>query len=135
MQKPADALPGHTLQPRLRVFHGSEVIIGAGKIMLLKMIAETGSISEAARRMRISYNHAWRLLRGMNASFKNPLIEKTRGGASGGGANVTDAGKKVLSLYEDMVASCHAATRRQWASLKGLLKKSESGPAAGGDAS
>ncbi|WP_172682687.1 winged helix-turn-helix domain-containing protein [Verrucomicrobium spinosum] len=86
MQTPVDVVPGFNLQPRLRVFAGSEMVLGWGKIMLLKLIRETGSIAEAARTMDMSYNHAWNLIRIMNNNFKDPLVAASRGGKGKGGA-------------------------------------------------
>jgi molybdate transport system regulatory protein len=125
MQAPSDIAPGFSLQPRLRVFEGERMVLGWGKILLLRQVRETGSIAEAARRMDISYNHAWTLIRSMNESFTAPLVEATRGGRGRGGAQVTATGESVLRLYHEMAAECLKATESQWASLRGILKPRE----------
>lgn len=122
MQKLSDVRPGQLLEPRLRIYAGGEVILGWGKIMLLRQVRETGSIAEAARRMDISYNHAWQLIRAMNEGFKEPLVEATRGGRGKGGASVTAAGEKVLALYETMIGACRRATASPWRSLRRMLR-------------
>ncbi|MES2708444.1 MAG: LysR family transcriptional regulator [Verrucomicrobiota bacterium] len=127
MQAPSDSAPGFSLQPRLRVFEGGRMVLGWGKIMLLRQVRETGSIAEAARRMEISYNHAWTLVRGMNESFRDPLVEASRGGRGRGGALITPAGETVLRLYQEMAAECLKATETQWKSLRGLLKPEAEG--------
>lgn len=101
------------------------MVLGWGKIMLLQLVRETGSIAEAARRMDISYNHAWTLIRGMNESFHDPLVEASRGGRGRGGALITPAGEKVLRLYQEMADECLKATQSQWKSLRRLLKAGE----------
>lgn len=73
--------------------------MGPGKADLLAAIEETGSISAAARRMRMSYRRAWLLVHTMNECFASPLVEAEKGGASRGGARLTTAGRKVLELY------------------------------------
>ena len=93
--------------------------------MLLQFVRDTGSIAEAARSMDISYNHAWGLIRLMNASFKEPLVEATRGGRGKGGAQITKAGVKVLTIYQEMADECLKATRKQWRSLRGMLLAAE----------
>ena len=128
MKTPIEHTPGYSLQPRLRVFAGRQMVIGWGKVMLLQLVQETGSIAEAARCMGMSYNHAWGLIRLMNASFKEPLVEATRGGKGKGGATVTATGVKVLSLYQDMAEKCVKATQPQWRSLKGMLRPAEEIP-------
>lgn len=121
MQKFRDAVTGRHIQPRLRIYAEGEVILGWGKIMLLRHVRDTGSIAEAARCMGISYNHAWRLIRLMNASFKKPLVLAARGGGEAGGASVSPTGEKVLLLYEEMAQACLSATTGQWRSLRALL--------------
>ncbi len=120
----SDTVAGHSLQPRLRVFADERMVLGWGKIMLLRQVAETGSISEAAKRMDISYNHAWSLIRTMNDCFRSPLVESSRGGAGGGGAILTDTGKKALALYDEMVAESVKASRPAWSRLRKLLRPS-----------
>lgn len=121
MQAPADVTPGFTLQPRLRVFSGSAMVLGWGKILLLRQIQETGSIAEAARILGMSYNHAWSLIKLMNQHFKEPVVSASRGGPGRGGAVITPAGEKVLELYEEMASECLKATKTQWRRLQGML--------------
>lgn len=104
------------------------MVLGWGKIMLLKLIRETGSIAEAARTMDMSYNHAWNLIRIMNNNFKDPLVAASRGGKGKGGAQVTEAGEKVLRLYEEMAEECLKATRSQWRKMQSLLQTSTPQP-------
>lgn len=113
--------PG-ALRPRIRVYQGGEVALGPGKVELLAHVAETGSLSEAARRMKMSYMKAWLLVQLMNKCFRKPLIKAGRGGSGGGGAELTDAGRKVLSLYQEMETSALAAMEEPWGKLRRLLK-------------
>jgi molybdate transport system regulatory protein len=111
------------LRPRFRVYRGQEIALGPGKIELMEHLKETGSISEAARRMEMSYNHAWELLKEMNDCFTEPLVVAARGGAAGGGAKLTEAGKQVLALYRQMEAESLSATRKTWGRIGDLLKQ------------
>jgi molybdate transport system regulatory protein len=110
------------LQPRLRFPHAGPDAFGPGKAELLRHIAATGSIAEAAAELGMSYNRAWTLVRAMNALFREPLVASARGGGTGGGAALTPAGEKVLELYTRMEASCRAATRADWNALLRLLR-------------
>jgi molybdate transport system regulatory protein len=58
--------------------------------------------------MGMSYRRAWLLAKTMNACFREPLIDATKGGFGGGGARLTAMGQEVLSLYRAM--EDHAAT-------------------------
>ena len=77
------------VRPRIRVLRGSEIVMGPGKAELLTHIAETGSLSQAARHMKMSYMKAWLLVQVMNRSYKKPLVLAERGGTQGGGARLT----------------------------------------------
>ena len=88
---------------------------------LLALVAETGSIREAAERMHMSYMRAWTLIKTMNGCFQEPLVEAVRGGKAGGGARLTATGTKALVLYQRMEAACLATTRPLWQELKVLL--------------
>ncbi|WP_340109559.1 winged helix-turn-helix domain-containing protein [Pikeienuella sp. HZG-20] len=84
---------------KLRVVFDPIAMVGPGRVDLLEFIQETGSISAAGRRMGMSYKRAWSLVEAMNAIFRAPLVESTRGGAKGGGAALTRDGETVLAAY------------------------------------
>src|SRR5881394_1429122 len=98
------------LRPRLRVLWGEEIALGPGKVDLLALVADTGSIRDAAERMGMSYMRAWKLIQTMNACFKEPLVETARGGRAHGGTLLTETGRKALALYQQMEANCVDAT-------------------------
>lgn len=112
----------YSLRPRIRVNRGDVVIIGPGKADLLEAIEKTGSIRSASDAMGMSYMRAWSLIRTMNASFREPLVEKTRGGATRGGATLTPTGSKVLRIYRAMERTSLKAADPNWKKLRGLLK-------------
>jgi molybdate transport system regulatory protein len=91
-----------SLVPKIRILIGAVVAIGPGRADLLGAIARTGSISAAAREMKMSYRRAWLLVEAMNAAFRRPLVETLTGGRSGGGASVTELGAEVLRRYRAM---------------------------------
>jgi molybdate transport system regulatory protein len=86
----------------LRVALSDDFYIGPGRADLMELIEETGSISEAAKRMGMSYKRAWGLVQALNGGWGAPLVETARGGAAQGGAVLTDDGREVLSRYRQM---------------------------------
>lgn len=84
---------------KLRLDYGAQLVLGPGKADLLEAIAQLGSISAAGRQMKMSYRRAWSLVEEMNAAFREPLVDNSRGGAGGGGASLTEAGQAVLSRF------------------------------------
>ena len=105
---------------KLRLYLAPDVWIGPGKADLLELIDATGSISEAGRRMGMSYKRAWSLVEELNRMFTAPLVARTRGGAGGGGARLTDAGQEVLSRFRAIEASAGGAAAGDNAALMAL---------------
>jgi len=73
--------------------------IGWGRVNLLEQIQEHGSITQAAKSMKMAYRHAWDLVDSMNRQSKKPFIEVIAGGKGGGGARVTEEGDKAIRLF------------------------------------
>ena len=95
----------------LRLKFDGDRLIGPGRIRLLELIAETGSISAAGREMEMSYRRAWLLVEELNGSFKTPLVEKQLGGSGGGGAILTRLGADVVRRYRRIEAAALADAR------------------------
>ena len=83
----------------IKVDFGTDVRLGPGKVRLLELVAETGSISGAARQMEMSYRRAWLLIDELNGIFGKPVIETSAGGAGGGGAKITSFGEAVITAF------------------------------------
>jgi len=98
----------HRLGIRLELGAGAR--IGPGKIRLLELIAETGSISAAGRQMGMSYRRAWRLVDSLNRMFAEPVLAARPGGAGGGGAQVTPFGLRLIAVYREIETRATAAT-------------------------
>ncbi len=109
-------------QLRLRIVFGEREMIGPGKAELLERIAATGSIAAAGRGMGMSYKRAWMLTETLNAMFRAPLVESTRGGPGGGGAVLTETGRQVLALYRGIEAAAAGAGSAPLAELRRLLR-------------
>ncbi|WP_034883584.1 molybdate transport system regulatory protein [Ensifer sp. WSM1721] len=97
------------LRPILRIDFPPDERLGRGKIMLLELIRETGSISAAGRAMDMSYRRAWLLVDALNRLFKEPSVESQRGGKQGGGAVVTAFGEMLIVRFRAMEAKTRAA--------------------------
>jgi molybdate transport system regulatory protein len=83
----------------IRVNLASGDFIGPGKVRLLELIAELGSISAAGRVMGMSYRRAWMLIDSLNRAFDAPLVVKQTGGSGGGGAAITELGRDIIERY------------------------------------
>ncbi len=87
---------------KIRISSGIDTAMGPGKAELLEAIQEFGSITKAAKKMKMSYRRAWELVNVMNQCFKYPLVITTKGGTRGGGAEVSELGITILQNYRDL---------------------------------
>jgi molybdate transport system regulatory protein len=101
---------------------GDEIALGPGKIELLARIRQTGSITDAARQMGMSYMRAWKLIQTMNHCFKEPVVVAVRGGQQGGGAELTKVGFKALGLYQKMERDSMRVCGKPGEQIRLLLK-------------
>lgn len=117
-------MPRRRIEPepnfRLQIKRG--VALGPGKVALLELIAELGSISQAGKAMAMSYRTAWELVRSMNEDFVEPLVANTKGGVGGGGATLTPLGKEVLRRYRAMERRALKAIGKDIAHLESLIR-------------
>lgn len=86
----------------LRLYLSADRPLGPGKIKLLELIRDGGSISGAARAMKMSYRSAWLLVDSMNALFRKPVVSTTLGGRGGGAAVLTEFGAEVIRRFRAM---------------------------------
>lgn len=81
---------------------GEDIVISAEGLDLLREVSGSESIVKSAQNMKISYRKAWGLLREVEDLLGFKLIEKHRGGASGGKTILTREGKALVSAYDDL---------------------------------
>jgi molybdate transport system regulatory protein len=73
--------------------------VGRVEIDLLEAIQSAGTLSQAARDLRISYRHAWLIVDSLNHAFQLPVTVAKRGGSGGGGACLTGLGESLVVSY------------------------------------
>ena len=87
---------------RFRVDFDDRCSVGVGKVQLLEAVEQTGSLSQAARKLAMSYRRAWLLIDSMNVEFDTPVISASVGGRGGGGAKLTRFGKELMEAYRSL---------------------------------
>jgi len=121
-KKKCGALPASVL-PRLRVMCGQDAALGPGRVQLLELIGETGSLRSAAARMGMAYMTAWMHVKALNRRFRSPLVVSKRGGKVGGGAVLTGMGQQVVAVYRRMEQASHTAIQEGFREFRTLLKR------------
>ena len=81
---------------------------GPGRLELLSLIDESGSIVKAAKAMGMSYKKAWDMVDDMNTRGKKPLVVARKGGDKGGGTELTDTGRKMIATYGKLMTKLNS---------------------------
>lgn len=78
---------------------GDSYVFGEGTYTLLVQIRENKSISAAAKATKMSYRHAWDLIKEVEKHLGEPVIKTQKGGKYGGKSELTSAGLSLLTSY------------------------------------
>lgn len=78
---------------------GGATFGGAGRVALLAALAECGSITQAAKAVKMSYKAAWDAVDAMNNLAGEPLVERLSGGKGGGGTRLTPRGAQLVANF------------------------------------
>src|SRR6187551_2944109 len=84
------------------------------RIDILRLVGESGSISQAARDAGVSYKAAWQAIDTLTNLAGVPLVERAVGGAGGGGALLTTHGGHLLELA-DALDAARREVHARWA--------------------
>ena len=96
---------GIVLKSKVWLEKDGKLFMGHGRATLLERIDELGSISAAARSMKLAYRNAWLWVEAINRLASRPLVIKSTGGPRGGYAHLTDEGRKMIKEYKEKRAS------------------------------
>ena len=96
----------YKIKSRIWIEADGEILLGEGRVSLLKAIDETGSLTKAAKSMGMSYKKAWALIDAVNSRAKEPVCNTTIGGKSGGGTVITPYGQTLIETFETINENC-----------------------------
>jgi len=108
----------YKIKSRIWIEADGNILLGEGRISLLKAIEETGSLSKAAKSLGMSYKKAWSLIDAVNKRAEKAVTTTSIGGKGGGGAELTDYGKSLVETFETINENC-------WTFLDEQIKNSK----------
>lgn len=111
------------VQFRMRIYRDDSIAIGPGRITLLEAIDQTGSISAAARLLKMSYRRAWLLVNDTNNALTQPAVTSSEGGVSGGGSQLTETGRALITHYRNIEQEAARAAQADIEALTELIAR------------
>lgn len=96
----------YKVKSKIWIEGGNGTFLAEGRVFLLKQIIKSGSITGAAKSMKMSYKKAWEMIDEMNKEGKEPLVIRVSGGKGGGGTVVTNEGLRAIKLFDKLNKKC-----------------------------
>ena len=96
---------------RIRIRRGEELLFGSGAARLLEATGRLGSLRAAAQEMGMSYRKALEIIRRSEAGLGQPLLEKSIGGAGGGGSRLTEYARSLTDRFTALERSVNDYAR------------------------
>jgi molybdate transport system regulatory protein len=90
---------GYKLAGTLWIEFENERFFGPGRAELLEKIDATGSITQAAKEMNMSYKKAWQMVTALNRQAACPMVQVQTGGEGGGGSLITKEAKELIAHH------------------------------------
>jgi molybdate transport system regulatory protein len=84
------------------VDENNQIIIGKGRMEILELIDQTGSINQAAKRMKMSYKGVWSKIKSTEKHLKMSVVHSDKKT----GTHLTREGKTLLDQYRQMRKAC-----------------------------
>ncbi len=104
----------YELKIRIWLERDGRFIISEGRAELLRKVKETGSLSDAAKQMGMSYRHAWGIVQRISEIAGGEIVRSARGGKAGGASILTPFGDEILREYDNKSAALKDLIEKQW---------------------
>lgn len=98
----------YKIRSRIWIEVDDTMLLGEGRVSLLRAIDKTGSLTKAAKSLKMSYKKAWSLIDALNKAAKEPVVITSVGGKNGGGARLTPHGKELINVFDSINKKCWA---------------------------
>ena len=89
------------------------VSIHRKEIYLLEYIRKTGSLTQAAHKLKISYKTAWTIINNLNNAGPYPFTQACAGGVAGGKTTITPYGLRIMAQYKRLFEKLRQVARQE----------------------
>ena len=101
------------LHPKLTIrLYTEDKCFGPGIAELLERVEVHKSLRAAAQSMSMAYSKAWTMVRRCEGALGKSLLDYSTGGRHGGGAVLTEDGRRMLAAYRNYCRELEAQAER-----------------------
>ncbi len=90
---------------QLLLNNNGEIILGAGRMIILESIDRTGSINKTAKELKMSYKTVWSKIKSTEKNFGKPVVLADKQT----GTILTEDGRQLLKKYRQLKQRCITA--------------------------
>lgn len=101
------------IKSRIWIENDNLVLVGNGRVQLLEAVQNEGSLSKAAKSLKMSYKKAWDLINSINSAGEYPVVILQVGGRKGGRAQLTEYGEALILAYKQVEHNCWKFLKQQ----------------------
>ena len=112
------------LHPKLSIrLYTFDKCFGPGIAELLERVEVHKSLRAAAQSMSMAYSKAWTMVRRCEGALGKKLLDYSTGGRNGGGAALTEDGRRMLKAYRDYTAAVERCCAEEFTRHFGAFQK------------
>ena len=82
--------------------------------VLLFLLSDNYSIRKGCNCTGLAYSKAWEMINQLEEILGYPVVNRQRGGKGGGGASLTEDGKRFLLAYQEFEERIHTLAQREF---------------------
>jgi len=108
------------MQAKVKVWiedDADNLIFGGGKTQILEYIDQTGSISEAAKKVGMNYKKAWTHIKILQEFLEDELVIAHKGGKGQGGTVLTPKAKEIIETFKILRKDIKTYTQKRYEEL------------------
>jgi molybdate transport repressor ModE-like protein len=106
------------LHPAVKLmFINENKFFGPGPVQLLRKIDKCGNVRDACEKCGFSYSKGWTILKRCSDELGYEIVERQAGGQSGGIARVTEKGRELMAIYDDLETELSEIAKKRFYEL------------------
>ncbi|MGI6736038.1 MAG: NTP transferase domain-containing protein [Anaerovoracaceae bacterium] len=110
-----DLAAARQIRPEVRLrLSREEPFFGSGTVTLLRQIDQMHSVRQACASIGMSYSKGWAVVHTAEEAIGCRLVNRVAGGRHGGSASLTEYGRRLIELFEELERNVRKFADREY---------------------